>query len=55
MLILQAVQCHPPHGYAIAKFIRNKSGDVLSVETGSVSGSAPTGTGEMGQIKVEAN
>ena len=36
MLILQALQRRPMHGYAIAQVIRNKSGEVLSVETGSL-------------------
>lgn len=36
MLILQALQREPMHGYAVAQNIRNKSGDVLSVETGSL-------------------
>lgn len=36
MLILQALQREPMHGYAIAQIIRNRSGEVLSVETGSL-------------------
>lgn len=36
MLILQALQRCPMHGYAVAQVIRNKSGEVLSVETGSL-------------------
>ena len=36
MLILQALQRQPMHGYAIAQVIRSKSGDALSVETGSL-------------------
>jgi PadR family transcriptional regulator, regulatory protein PadR len=36
MLILQALQREPMHGYAIAQIIRNRSGDVLTVETGSL-------------------
>lgn len=36
MLILQALQWQALHGYAIARAIRNKSGDVLQVETGSL-------------------
>lgn len=36
MLILQALQREPMHGYAIAQMIRNRSGEVLTVETGSL-------------------
>lgn len=36
MLILQALQPEPMHGYAIAQIIRDRSGEVLSVETGSL-------------------
>ena len=36
MLILQALQRQPMHGYAIAQVIRSRSGEVLSVETGSL-------------------
>lgn len=36
MLILQALQRQPMHGYAIAQIIRNRSGEVLTVETGSL-------------------
>jgi transcriptional regulator len=36
MLILQALQRDPMHGYAIAQMIRGRSGDVLTVETGSL-------------------
>lgn len=36
MLILQALQREPMHGYAIAQIIRNRSGEVLTVETGSL-------------------
>jgi len=36
MLILQALQRGPMHGYAIAHMIRNRSGEVLTVETGSL-------------------
>ena len=36
MLILQALQREPMHGYAIAQVIRNRSGHVLTVETGSL-------------------
>ena len=36
MLILQALQRQPMHGYAIAQLIRGRSGDVLTVETGSL-------------------
>ena len=36
MLILQALQREPMHGYAIAQVIRSRSGDVLTVETGSL-------------------
>lgn len=36
MLILQALQWGPMHGYGIAQNIRMKSGEVLQVETGSL-------------------
>lgn len=36
MLILQALQREPMHGYAIAQGIRSRSGEVLTVETGSL-------------------
>ena len=36
MLILQALQRDPMHGYAIAQIIRSRSGEVLTVETGSL-------------------
>ena len=36
MLVLQALQHEPMHGYAIAQVIRNRSGEVLTVETGSL-------------------
>ena len=36
MLVLLALQREPMHGYAIAQIIRNRSGEVLSVETGSL-------------------
>lgn len=36
MLILQALQKQPMHGYGIAQVIRSRSGEVLSVETGSL-------------------
>jgi PadR family transcriptional regulator PadR len=36
MLILQALQWGPMHGYGIAQTIRSKSGEVLQVETGSL-------------------
>ena len=36
MLILQSLQREPIHGYAIAQVIRGRSGDVLTVETGSL-------------------
>jgi PadR family transcriptional regulator, regulatory protein PadR len=36
MLILQALQREPMHGYAIAQSIRMKSSEVLQVETGSL-------------------
>lgn len=36
VLILQALQRQPMHGYAIAQLIRGRSGDVLTVETGSL-------------------
>lgn len=36
MLVLQALQREPMHGYAIAQVIRNRSGEVLTVETGSL-------------------
>ena len=36
MLILQALRQQPMHGYGIAQIIRNRSGEVLAVETGSL-------------------
>jgi PadR family transcriptional regulator, regulatory protein PadR len=36
MLVLQALQREPMHGYAIAQTIRSRSGEVLKVETGSL-------------------
>ena len=36
MLVLQALLREPMHGYAIAQMIRNRSGEVLTVETGSL-------------------
>ena len=36
MLILRALQPEPMHGYAIAQMIRSRSGEVLTVETGSL-------------------
>jgi PadR family transcriptional regulator, regulatory protein PadR len=36
MLILQALQWGPMHGYGIAQAIRLKSNEVLQVETGSL-------------------
>ena len=36
MLVLQALQREPMQGYAIAQMIRNKSGEVFTVETGSL-------------------
>jgi transcriptional regulator len=36
MLVLQALQREPMHGYAIAQVIRSRSGEVLTVETGSL-------------------
>lgn len=36
MLILQALQWGPMHGYGIAQTIRTKSSEVLQVETGSL-------------------
>jgi PadR family transcriptional regulator, regulatory protein PadR len=36
MLILQALEPQPMHGYAIAQRIRSRSGEVLTVETGSL-------------------
>src|SRR5580658_9800895 len=36
MLVLQALLREPMHGYAIARVIRNRSGEVLTVETGSL-------------------
>ena len=34
MLVLQALLREPMHGYAIVQVIRNRSGEVLTVETG---------------------
>jgi PadR family transcriptional regulator PadR len=36
MLVLQALQREPMHGCAIAQIIRNRTGEVLTVETGSL-------------------
>jgi PadR family transcriptional regulator PadR len=36
MLILQTLQWGPQHGYGISQAIRNRSGEVLQVETGSL-------------------
>ena len=36
MLVLQALLHEPMHGYAIAQVIRNRSGEVFTVETGSL-------------------
>jgi PadR family transcriptional regulator, regulatory protein PadR len=36
LLILQTLQWEPQHGYGITQAIRIKSGDMLSVETGSL-------------------
>lgn len=36
MLVLQAILREPMHGYAIAQVIRNRSGELLTVETGSL-------------------
>lgn|SRR5512146_303574 len=36
MLVLQALLREPMHGYAIAQMIRSRSGEVLTVETGSL-------------------
>ena len=36
MLVLQALLRGPMHGYAIAQMIRSRSGEVLTVETGSL-------------------
>lgn len=36
MLVLQSLLRGPMHGYAIAQVIRTRSGEVLTVETGSL-------------------
>jgi transcriptional regulator len=36
MLVLQALLREPMHGYAIAQAIRSRSGEALTVETGSL-------------------
>ena len=36
MLVLQALLREPMHGYAIAHVIRSRSGEVFTVETGSL-------------------
>ena len=36
LLILQTLQWGPQHGYGITQAIRNRSNDVLDVETGSL-------------------
>jgi PadR family transcriptional regulator PadR len=36
MLILKTLQWGPQHGYGISQALRNRSGEVLQVETGSL-------------------
>jgi PadR family transcriptional regulator PadR len=36
MLVMQALQREPLHGYAIAQVIRKRSGEILTAETGSL-------------------
>ena len=36
LLILQTLQWGPQHGYGISVAIRNRSGDILQVDTGSL-------------------
>jgi transcriptional regulator len=36
MLVLQALQWGPQHGYGISQALRSRSGEVLQVETGSL-------------------
>jgi PadR family transcriptional regulator, regulatory protein PadR len=36
MLVLQTLQWGPQHGYAISQALRNRSGEALQVETGSL-------------------
>jgi transcriptional regulator len=36
MLILQALRHEPNHGYGIAQILRERSGEVLTAETGSL-------------------
>jgi transcriptional regulator len=36
LLVLQTLQWGPQHGYGITQAIRNNSGDVLNVDTGSI-------------------
>jgi PadR family transcriptional regulator, regulatory protein PadR len=36
LLILQTLQCGAQHGYGISLAIRNHSGDILQVDTGSL-------------------
>lgn len=36
MLVLQALLRGPMHGYAVAQMIRSRSGEVFTVETGSL-------------------
>lgn len=56
MLVLHALQREPMHGYAIAQVIRQRSGEVLTAETGfSLPGAASTRTAEMGQVGMEAD
>lgn len=56
MLILQALQREPMHGYAIAQIVRNRSGEVLTVETGSLYPALHRlDKEEMGQIRMEAD
>jgi len=52
MLILQALQWGPMHGYGIAQSIRLKSSEILQVETGSLyPRSAPTRATELVKSK----
>ena len=54
LLILQTLQWGPQHGYGISVAIRNRSGDLLQVDTGSLYPAlAPPGQTEVDQSGVE--
>jgi PadR family transcriptional regulator, regulatory protein PadR len=56
MLVLQALLDEPMHGYAIAQIIRNRSGEVFTVETRiSIPSTASSRTPEMRKVRMEAD